>query len=60
MDDYRPHLVVIDADRTAHVVPLSLLESVIRGDAPVTDMDELVVRAMLMDYLVMLQELREP
>lgn len=60
LDDYRPHLVLAAADRSVHVVPVALLEAVIEGRKPFTAMDERAVRAMLLDYLTMLQEQHEP
>lgn len=60
MDEYRPHLVLAAADRSLHVVPVALVEAVIEGRKPFTAMDERAVRAMLLDYLTMLQEQYEP
>lgn len=60
MDEYRPHLVLAAADRSLHVVPVALVEAVIDGRKPLTAMDERAVRAMLLDYLTMLQEQHEP
>ena len=60
MDEYRPRLVLAAADRSLHVVPVALVEAVIEGRKPFTAMDERAVRAMLLDYLTMLQEQHEP
>jgi hypothetical protein len=60
MDEYRPRLVLAAADRSLHVVPVALVEAVIEGRKPITAMDERAVRAMLFDYLTMLQEQHEP
>lgn len=60
LDGFRPHLVLAAADRSLHVVPVALLEAVIEGRKPFTAMDERAVRAMLLDYLTMLQEQHEP
>lgn len=60
MDKYRPRLVLAAADRSLHVVPVALVEAVIEGRKPLTAMDERAVRAMLFDYLTMLQEQHEP
>lgn len=60
MGKYRPHLVLAAADRSQHVVPVALVEAVIEGRKPITAMDERAVRAMLLDYLTMLQEQHEP
>lgn len=59
LDAYRPHLVLRAPDRSLHVVPVGLLEAVIDGRVPVTDLDPRVVRAMLLDYLTMLQDEHE-
>ena len=60
MQKYRPHLVLAAVDRSQHVVPVALVEAVIEGRKPLAAMDERAVRAMLFDYLTMLQEQHEP
>lgn len=60
LDAYRPHLVLSAADRSVHVVAVGLVESVIDGRVPVADLDPRVVRAMLLDYLTMLQDEHNP
>lgn len=60
LDDYRPHLVLAAADKSLHVVPVALVEAVVEGKKPLAWIDERAVRAMLLDYLAMLQEQHEP
>lgn len=51
LDDYRPHVVIECPDDTVRVVPLVLLENIARGKKDITDIDVVVIRAIIEEWI---------
>ena len=53
LDDYREHVVLVDQVGNAHVVPLSLLEAVAKGETSLKDLGgwEVLVRVIIEEWI---------
>ena len=51
LNDHRPHLRVSGADGKEHVMPVALVERVVRGELPMIAIDPAVWRTIAREWL---------
>lgn len=55
LDDQRPHLTVSTLDGNVHVLPLSLIQNVIKGNFRAETLGDDVLRAIVDEWLTYVQ-----
>lgn len=49
LDDYRPHITIMTLDKNVHVIPVSVIEKIIKGEMPIEQLEDwqMIIRSIV-------------